>query len=88
MSNFTDWMAEKLQRLGVAGKCAVCGNTALDELAMSLRGQLHCRQDVAAIREGCRKRVGWRVIDGGGRVLNTGSGVTLRVAGDLDGLGN
>lgn len=83
MSAFTDWMGDKLQRLGIPGCCAACGNPRLDELAMNFRGQIHCRQDVEAIRDGCQKRIGWRVTDASGRVTSTGSGVTLSPAGNL-----
>lgn len=86
MSAFTDWMGDKLNRLGIPGKCSACGNPHLGELAMDFRGQLHCRQDVEAIRVGCQKRIGWRVFDASGRVTSTGSGVTLRPSGNLDGL--
>lgn len=77
-------MADRLARLGIPARCHVCGNTDLDELAMNFRGQLHCRQDEENIRANCRKRIGWRVIDAGGRVINTGSGVTLRALGNIN----
>jgi hypothetical protein len=83
--SFTAFMAERLARLGIPAKCSVCGNTSLDELAMSLTGQLHCRQDEENIRANCRKRIGWRVLDAGGRVINTGPGITLRASGNMNG---
>lgn len=83
--SFTAFMSERLARLGIPAKCGVCGNTNLDELAMNLRGQLHCRQDEENIRAACRKRIGWRVIDASGRVIETGSGITLRAVGNMNG---
>jgi len=85
MSDFTHWMAERLARLGIPARCYVCGNTSLDELAMSFRGQLHCRQDEENIRLACRKRIGWRVLDAQGRVIDTGNGITLRATAGMNG---
>jgi hypothetical protein len=86
VSDFTEFARDLLRRCSIRAACADCGNTNLDELAITGRGKLICRQDIGNIREACTvKRDGWQVLDARGRVVDRGPGVTLHVAGTYGG---
>lgn len=82
MSDFTEFCRDLLSRFNVPAKCTDCGNTNLDELAITGRGRVICRQDIENIRQACKKQPGWQVLDAKGNVVNYGPGITLKVVGD------
>lgn len=76
---FTEFALKLLNTLNVPAKCAHCGNDNLDELAITGRGKVICRLDIAAVSEACSNHdVGWRVVDPNGKVVSSGSGITFK----------
>ena len=82
MSDFTEFCRDLFARLRVPAKCVDCGNTNLEELSISTRGKVVCRQDEENIRLACKKQPGWLILDAKGNVIDRGPGITLKVTGD------
>lgn len=83
MSDFTAFARDLLARCHIPAKCTECGNPHIDELAITGRGKLICRQDIDVIRTACKERVGWRVLDASGKVVASGPGITLRPTSEM-----
>lgn len=83
MSNFTEFAHDLLARCKIPQQCSDCGNPHLEELALTGRGKLICRQDVPNIREACVSRIGWRVLDAKGNPIDSGPGITFKPTADM-----